>query len=859
MKITRQIVERLSPSVAAIRAHVDRWHKRDMRARMEIPGMRITKRALVLGMFGGVALATISTERSFATFLKGHLGSTSAPPASPIPDVGPSNSWTGVGTANTAGNGFGAGNGIAEPTPSAPRAITDRPRPSLGEFGHLRTNSVDEVLGAQCDFGGVSGGIQKVQIIAAGLSFDIPNRTTNTYFDPFDQTFNTQITNYLWHWRFKASLFFAQHAGGGGICYYLKGIPTNAGADPIIKGPYIFTMKPGLVAAPWDTTGKNLCYDALYTVDVNASVAGNNYHFVDDAMQAAVNASKTSALISCPNDGAYPLHTNNITGAVPTHATQWITIAADPRTCVTGIWMDNHAGPAAAAGWAPGYDGVRFLGGLTILDSAPLGTGTVPGQPGQTTGWSTIGCGVSPITNPNQAMCFEGCTWTTGAGPTSPTILGWNGLTGLAALYAGYGGGNFILSSVRLLYVLETHVHDIGDGLVGNVDGTTSDPYPGVNGNHARNCIINNSTKPMQNYSNSYNCTVTNCGIFNGPDTVAQNAFTIWSSLPTPTMQTEGQGGASTGLTLYSAGAQQGSTIDLTLYLTQSLQDVVTAVNAITGFHAALVATLTTSRAPGTLWYPTLGAIPLTAAGAGIGRGSTGNDTPVAISTSSGSPTMVQTINAPHVDMITWNGTGSSVFQNLISEGYSVNGKKGGKWIFFVTAASFLDTVISSYVCSDDLSTLGPNYVGLGGSDGGPGPSPQSNVVIKNSSIVGSETTFIWFNGYVGDIWCAVFNIATNTASIAGGAVMTGTQISGIAVRQASTVTGDSNGISLFSAGVAIPYASIFTNPLGTSPYGYGGSGVAANLAPINGTILLAANGQTIGAYTAAGVRKVAA
>lgn len=837
-------VQAVSLLISDIRAQIDRWRKRDMRARMEIPGMRITKRDLVLGMFGGVALATIPTEKSFAVLLKGRPGVT---PPSTIPDVGPSNSWTGVGTANTAGNGFGAGNGITEPTPSVPRAITDRPRPSLGEFGHLRTNSADEVLGCQADFGGVAGGIQKVQILAAGLSFDIPNRTTFTYKDPFDQTFSTDITNFLWHWRFKASLFFAQHAGGGGICYYLKGIPTNAGADPIIKGPYTFNMRSGLVAAPW---GGPACYDALYTCDVNSPIAGNNYHTVDAAAQAGITAGKTAMLISDPNDGAIPGGNFGTSGG-PTTATSWtVTIAADPRTCVAGVWPDNHAGSNHIFGWGLGFDGIRFLGGLTIIDTTALGLNT-------TTAWNSI-CAVDQ-SSPNQAMCFEGNTWTQGAGPTSPTIFGWNGLTGLGALYAGLGQGqSWIGGPVRKVYALECRANGMGYCFVGNVDGSTSDPYPGVNGNHARNLTIDSSTKPMQNVSNSYNCTTTNCGIINGPDTVAHDYVSIWSSLPTPTMQSIGQGGGSTGYRLFSAGVQVGADIVFGAPTAYQGAEFVADIIARTGFHATLVATLTTSRAPSCVWYPVLGAFPLTPDSWGVGQGDSGpppHNIPIAVSTSSGSPTMIQTINAPHVDMITWNGVGTSVFQNLISEGYSVYGKQAGKWIFFVTAASFLDVVISNYVCSDNVFTLGVNYQGLGGSDGGPS-TPSSNIVIKNCSIVGGGAQFIWFSAYVGDSWCAVVNVLADTATIAGGATMNGTVISGVAARQASTVAGDSNGIAL---GSGLAYGSIIQNVYGTSPFGYGGAGVAPNCAPINGTILLAANGQTIGAYTAAGVRKVAA
>lgn len=828
-------------------------------------------------MFAGIAATAVPSGDAFAALLKGHPAASSPT----IQKIGVSAGYNG-----TKGSGWG-GAFLPRPTASAPRLLTDPVRPECQPmFANFQSSAIDTVLGALAAFKGKVGGAQglaKVRVECEGVGLDIPLRSLFQYPSPYDQTLNTLITNFLYHFKIDSTVEGAREI-------FLRGVANDTGADQQIVGPFLFTVDHSMVAAPW---GGPPIYNFVGLVG-----AGQTYATPGAAYSAAATASKFAPLIVIRDNGGFPA--SGFNGGV-TNATQLYTIAGDPRTITTGCWPDNHT-DTGNNGWQPGSDGLRFLGSSTKIDVTVLSSN-----------FGVLGPGTGSGAQDGQYMVLEGVEIFQGSGSGAASFAAWNGVSGAGALFGGGISPSAWMHPATKCFFGECYVHDSTYGIVNQTGGSTI----------ARNCISNKTFKVHQGRPQaSYNCTVYQTGLYNNPNAVPLGALSIYCDLPSATVQSLGGfTGNTTALVFKVAGV---TVLTYTLTGTDLWSDVNTAVNAIVSgaWHSTLLATTPALSRSVSLAWGGPGLVPTTtyAYNAAI-------TTPLAISTSSGSPTTIWTINDAHADVIAVLVSDS--FQNAIHEGLSIWGKKAGQVIFIATvgsvtatftgsistvaggtltvtavasgtlavgqvlsgsgiargtvitglgtgaggtgtylvnisqtASSTAITAVTGVICdvsynfasSDDASTLGAGYQSfqsgyLGGTD--------SNVVTHDSSMVGVGESLGFSSDYLGDVYCGLYDSMFELVAITAGADMTNTALAGIATRTASIVAGgDANCIAL---GASLPNASLFANALGTAPYGLLGSGTQPNLTPANGTVLLEpVSGRTAGAYLPDGTRKAA-
>lgn len=756
-----------------------------------------TRRAILLGMFGGIAAATVVSGHSFAALIKGHAAAVNPT----IQKIGVSAGYNG-----TIGSGWG-GSFLPRPTASAARAFADPVRPSMREmFENLASAAGDTTLGVLADFVGKVGGaqgLQKVRIECEGVGLDIPTRTSFTYASPADQTFNTLVTNFLYHFTIDSTVQGTREV-------FLRAKANDTGADELILGPYLSTVNHSLVAAPW---GGPAIYDKIVTVDVNSPIAGDNYHAYDPAIQATYAGGFRCPLVILPNNGAYPQTTNGINLA--SKATQLFTFAADPRTVTTGVWLGDGT---ASAGIVLQYDGPRWLGSLTKVDICQLGVG-----------WSQVSTGWG--TN-DQTMSFQGCEILQTTFPGTPTFATGNGVSGSGALYNGtYSSTKWINDHVRNFYFFECNIHDCVYGMPGGVD---------------RNCTGSKVFKWQQTFVQaSYNSTINNAGLYNNPNAVAMAAYSIWYG-GAGTLATEQTTGGNTGAITGYKIVVDGSTIGtpLTVTVNTTFTDLVAYINSLTNFHATLLATTPqTSRSANSVWF----GVP----GPSVPGNEYGNAiiVPLAIPHSSGSARTTYCIFDAHSDLIVPQTVAPS--QNIIVEGFSAYGKKGAT-VFEIFSPGGMDIIVSSVETSDDASTLGVNYGSFATLCG----CECSNVVLRDWTMQGVGDSYQFINGFVADdAYCGLYNLFIEQVVFGGATVPGPMALVGVASRTASIVTGgDANCLAL---GAGTANSAIWQNALGTAPYGVGG-GVKPNLTPIMSNPLLEPSGRTAGSRNPDGTRKVA-
>lgn len=748
--------------------------------------------------------------------------------------LAPSALWSG-----TAGSGFDA-TGVSafpEPTPSAARAATDPVRPSLQPMVRsFETIDRQTTFGFAASFSGKLGGPQGlayVQIDLEGSRYTAIAPSDYTLTDANGTTWPMRLHNFVFDFASTVS----RHASGR-VKYYVTAVANDPAADPQVMGPYYITPRTSYLTAPWDPTGLAI-YDHIFKID-KTGVIPSSFTTIALAMQAAVTAGSKSPLWAICRDGSHPVASNfQVTGG-PSAALEWGTFMADPTTVTTGWWVGDGT---STNGFAPRWDGMQFQGFLTKIIPTQLGVGFNVISPGSTF----------------PSICFNGCEIYQDAGVGAASYTAWNGVSGAGALFNGLIPPlNWISSTATNVHWLEVDIHDTIYGFLGGI---------------ARNCVGHKTFKYHQNINGSYNCTLYETGGYNNPGLTPMDALSIWYSGAASVAQvqkTTANGVAGT-LSLIEDGVTSPSSPSVAL--NRTLTQLVADINSVTGWNATLLATTPAlSRNATYLWYGTLGITPPSQ-----GVGTTASPSlPVTVSKSSGSPTVLQTIQDAHSDNQANFGTRPPPVQNRIHIDFSSWGAKAAQTNFLDRSTDYYDCYFGSSVYHD-VTYLTAGLLDFSSGYGG----VCSNVVEEYVTATGTGASRSFFTGtggnpYVGDAYCKHHATYYDGVYSSGNTPTPGTaqlalvQFLGIATKADSIIPvspikfgGSTQGVpdaDSFFLGTAADPATIFVDPIGVAPYGYRGAGTQPDLSPKTATILrMPVSLKTCGAFAFGGARQLAA
>lgn len=870
-----------------------------------------TRRALLAALlYGPAVLGPIKAQASAILHI---LGKPATVLPSPQGLLRPSVLW------GVAGGAWGSGfdptgvSAFPEPTASAPRTqatTTTMPsgnaRPSIGAmFPDLQTFDRNAVLGVIAGFEGAFGdpqGLDHVVVHYEGTRTQIFAQSDNTIVDDWGATW----VNHMYHAITDCAAHLAM-APNGFAKFYFEAVAKDPATDSQIIGPYRNAHRAGLLAAPW---GGPAIYDKIVAVDNTLMTAsGSTYTTIPEGVQALRTAGSVCGLAYCVNNGAHLMWKNaatdpgtsnyQITGGVAL-ATQLTTIMTDPRTVNTGAWIDNKKTTASAPGMK--QDGQLYR--RFNIDISLFGVG-----------FAALGTGFN--TN-DGTLYFQSSRLYAGVG--DPADTNWNGVAGAGLLYKGqlqqnhyltntighfgwfecdvsnmtYGMTNGKLSGIArntvgnlnfkfhnvLQWSYNCTIYNTGtyaspnavpiNTFSGYNDGSVASTYSvekgggtGNAGTLAYYANTNTFTASASAGSSTLTVTATALGASMDGRIISKTGLTVGTKLTALSVNPDGSGAytmslATTGAAvtaptgglsgsgwLYDsshiailpistgAGGTAGTVDELNTYL-QTLTGL--------GLHfTQLATTRAQKRSPACLWIGTQFVTPY------------GQAIPIqAMSNISGSPTIFATIIDAHSDA--WSAFGAgNVLNNYIAIKFKAYGKKAGQTFFLDRSASYADFYLDGEF-SDDTPTVAPGSVSFATTIAG----QCANVVYKQISIVGLGDALSFGPTFAGDKYTKIdATVMDGGLSVNAGADLSLMQIAGVFSRTGTIPSqGDSDCKAMGSPAVA----TIFANPYGTTPYGYGGAGVPPDLTPANSSVLkMATSGKTCGSRDTGGNWQIAA